>query len=86
MSQVQISREDIPAIQAIYDTLATALGAVPAPLAAHAKFGLLAMMAIINIACRVAMKTGVRKEEFLRSVNNIWDSKATDMAPASKPN
>jgi len=86
MLQMRVSKDDLPAIKIIYDALADAIEAVPASVAGQAKFGLLAMMAIINIACRVAMKTGVCKVEFMRSVDNIWDSKAVDAPPPPMSN
>jgi len=55
--------------------LAKALENLPEKLMKNEKFGLLAMTAIFNIACRVAQKSGVPREEFMASIGKIWDDK-----------
>lgn len=73
--QVRVAQGDIPLIQEIFDALAKALENLPERLMRSEKFGVLAMMAIFNIACRVAQKSGVPREEFMASVGKIWDDK-----------
>jgi hypothetical protein len=74
--QVRVTQKDIPLIQEIFDALATALENLPEKLMKNEKFSVLAMTAIFNIACRVAQKSGVPREEFMSSIGKVWDDKA----------
>jgi hypothetical protein len=84
MPQVRVTQRDVPLIQEIFDALAKALENLPEKLMRNEKFGILAMMAIFNLACRIGLKTGVSKDEFMRSVGQIWDDKAEVMAQEQK--
>ncbi len=75
--QVRVTQDDVPLVQEIFDALAKALESMPEALMKSEKFGVLAMTAIINMACRIAQKAGVPKEELLRTTVKIWDDKAT---------
>lgn len=74
--QVRVTQDDVPLVQEIFDALAKALESMPEALMRSEKFGVLAMTAIINMACRIAQKAGVPKEELLRTTVKIWDDKA----------
>jgi len=78
--QIRVAQGDIPLIQEIFDALTKALEGLPEKLMKNEKFGVLAMMAIFNIACRVAQKSGVPREEFMVSIGKIWDDKAAAAA------
>jgi hypothetical protein len=74
--KVRITQEDIPLVQEIFDALTKVLESLPEALMRNAKFGVLAMTAIINMACRLAQTTGVPRDEFIRTNVKIWDDKA----------
>jgi hypothetical protein len=74
--QVRVTQEDIPLVQEIFDALTKALESLPEALMKNAKFGVLAMTAIINMACRLAQTAGVPRDEFIRTNVKIWDDKA----------
>jgi len=74
--KVRVTQEDIPLIQEIFDALAKALEGLPETLMKSDKFGVLAMTAIINMACRLAQKAGVPRDEFIKTNTKIWDDKA----------
>jgi hypothetical protein len=38
------------------------------------------MTAIFNIACRVALKAGVQRDEFMASIGKIWDDRVAAAA------
>lgn len=78
--QVRVEQSDVPLIQEIFDALAKTLESLPDRLMGNGKFGILAMTAIFNLACRVGLKSGVQKDEFMRSIEKIWDDKAESMA------
>jgi hypothetical protein len=78
--QVSVVREDIPLIQEIFDALVCALENLPERLMGNGKFGVLAMTAIFNIACRVALKAGVQRDEFMASIGKIWDDRVAAAA------
>ncbi len=81
---VRVTQKDIPLIQEIFDALATALENLPEKLMRNDKFGVLAMTAIFNIACRVAQKSGVPRDEFMASIGKVWDEKAAAEAQKEK--
>lgn len=72
---IQITKEDTPSVQVIFDILVNALEKVPHDLGNDPKFGALAVTAVINMACRIAMKIGILKEEFIKVNTKIWDEK-----------
>jgi hypothetical protein len=73
--EVRVTKEDIPLIQEIFDVIAKALEGFPETFMRNDKFGILAMTAIINMACRIGQRAGVPKDEFLRTITKIWDDK-----------
>jgi hypothetical protein len=73
---VRIVQEDIPLVQEIFDALRKALESLPETLVKNGKFGVLAMTAVINMACRMAQMAGVPRDEFIRTNVKIWDDKA----------
>lgn len=75
--QVRVIKKDIPLVQEIFDALTKAFESLPEALMKNAKFGVLAMMAIINMACRLAQAAGVPRDEFIRTNVKIWDDRAT---------
>lgn len=79
VKEIRITQEDIPLIQEIYDALAKVLEDLPETITGNGKFILLAMTAVVNLACRLALRGGVPRDELMRTVAKIWDDKS---APA----
>jgi hypothetical protein len=74
--EVRVVQEDLPVIKEMYDAIATALNSFPQKTMENDKFCVLAITAIFNAACRLALDAGVQKEDFIGSIAKVWDDKA----------
>ena len=75
MDRTKLTDEDRSALLEVYNAILTALENLPRKLMESEKFVLLAVNAMFNLVCTIAVNTGTEKEEIMRGLEQVYDGK-----------
>jgi len=75
MPKVQLGQEDMEDALRIYNAIVRCLENLPNDLMENEKFGLMMVNVMLNIICTVAISAGTDKQEIMRGLEQVYDSK-----------